>query len=717
MHFELATRRHAEGRHAEAAAHYRDALRLKRDWPEAWNNLGNVLEADGRLQDAIQAYGEALSLMPTYALAHYNLGNALKACGRHQDAAASYRRAIALQPDFTEAHNNLATALAQRGQLEEAVASYRAALSLNPGFAEIHHHLGLCLQRQGRPAEAAACYRHALSIKPHFAAARASLAHALIDMGEAAAALDASLQALDAEETAETRSSFTRCVSRFVADDPRIRHLLARALREAWARPSELSRPAADLIRLHARICARQPETRPDGTRPDEIPSRADEIPLDKPLPDDLLRSIVRDDLLCALLESAPVCDAELERFLTSVRAVLLAAERAGHSGLLAAYAADSPALFVFKCALARQCFINGFVFACSDQEQALAAAYGPLSDISGAESLLERDWPAPLRAVLTQQLAEPLEEARLRSTIPRLTAVDDPVSLRVRQQYEEDPYPRWIRPAPAQPAASFDAFLRERLPCGSWPDAPSPRDILIAGCGTGEEAIEMARRFPAADILAVDLSLTSLAYASRKSAELAVGNVTYAHADLLRLGDIGRSFNIVTSVGVLHHLADPAAGLRVVASLLRPGGFMRLGLYSERARAAVTSARSFIAERGYSANAAGIRACRQAMLSAEHRDRFASFCAYNDFFVMAECRDLLFHVQEHRFTLPRLSALLGEAGLEFLGFTVASPVLRGYQQRFPDDLHATDLARWDLYEAAFPDTFGGMYLFWVRKP
>jgi 2-polyprenyl-3-methyl-5-hydroxy-6-metoxy-1,4-benzoquinol methylase len=102
--------------------------------------------------------------------------------------------------------------------------------------------------------------------------------------------------------------------------------------------------------------------------------------------------------------------------------------------------------------------------------------------------------------------------------------------------------------------------------------------------------------RFPTARILAVDLSLTSLAYATRRSRELGFDRVEYAQADILELGALDRRFDVVESIGVLHHLGDPIRGWRVLTDLLKPGGMMFIGLYSELARKAVVAARAFIA-------------------------------------------------------------------------------------------------------------------------
>ena len=85
--------------------------------------------------------------------------------------------------------------------------------------------------------------------------------------------------------------------------------------------------------------------------------------------------------------------------------------------------------------------------------------------------------------------------------------------------------------------------------------------------------------------MLAIDLSRASLAYATAKTRALGLETIAYAQADIMRLGAIEQRFDLIESVGVLHHLADPYAGWRVLLSLLRPGGFMRIGLYSEIAR------------------------------------------------------------------------------------------------------------------------------------
>jgi SAM-dependent methyltransferase len=214
--------------------------------------------------------------------------------------------------------------------------------------------------------------------------------------------------------------------------------------------------------------------------------------------------------------------------------------------------------------------------------------------------------------------------------------------------------------------------------------------------------------------VLAVDLSLTSLSYAIRKTRALGLNNIDYAQADILKLGTIGRSFDLIESSGVLHHLADPAQGWRVLLSLLRPGGLMHIGLYSALARADIRAARAFIAERGFGGSADDIRRCRQELLACADGTPLKNVARYPDFFTTSECRDLLFHVQEHQFTIPQIATFLRENNLAFIGFT--GQALHEYRKRFPEDPAATDLERWLVFEIENPEIFTGMYQFWVQK-
>ena len=435
--------------------------------------------------------------------------------------------------------------------------------------------------------------------------------------------------------------------------------------------------------------------------------------------------------LLMALLQYRPVHDTTLERLLTVIRRGLLQCAAENDASILNVSSLE------FFCALARQCFINEYVFALGDSERAqlltlrervaaalatraevppldliAAASYLPLHQLPAAETLLERSYPDAVMRLLTQQISEPRQEQADRDKIPVLTPTGDAVSLQVQQQYEENPYPRWTalpRIAPT-PVANF---LSDKIGVAPepWNTVTGPIDILIAGCGTGQHAIDTAQRFASSRVLAIDMSRTSLAYARRMTRALGVGNLDYAQADILELGAIDRRFDLIEAVGVLHHLAEPEAAWRLLLSLLRPNGLMFVGLYSAPARRHLGAARALIAERGYRATADDIRASRQDLMARNGMPPF------RDFSSMSGCRDLLFNVMEHQFTIPQIAAFIAANRLNFLGFEQLPPDVHAqFRQQFPDPSARRDLAAWHSFEQLHPYTFGNMYLFWVQK-
>jgi SAM-dependent methyltransferase len=588
------------------------------------------------------------------------------------------------------------------GQLAEADRLYRQILAIDPDHLDTLHALAWLAQQAGRNDIAIDLLSRLVALDPGAGAALGNLGKLLFLAGDRGSALDVVRRALAVEETDKTKVLFVECVKnrRSLPPGDDFRELLFRALSEPWGRPSDLATVANGVIKS------------------DGITASSG------------LAMLAGHRLLRAVLESTPVCDVELERCLTGARA-----------SLLALTLEDGPAdqnVLDFACALARQCFINEYVFAGSDEEfgqaaqlrdkliaqpdsaaaplqLATVACYGPLHSLPS--SLLDRAWPGRVEGLLTQQVHEPAEERTDRASIPRLTDIAGDVSRAVRQQYEENPYPRWAKLPRFAVPMGLESFLRATFPSSAFrpPAKADSVEILIAGCGTGQQSIEAAQDFAGAHVLAVDLSLASLAYARRKSRELAIQNVEYAQADIMVLGSLGRTFDVIEATGSLQALAAPLEGWRVLLSCLRPGGFMRIGLYSEIARAGIVAARIYIAERSYGGTADDIRRCRQELLGSPD-ESLRQVAEFWDFFTISNCRDLLFHVQEHRSTLPEIAAFLAQNDLGFVGFELDPHVAARYARRFPGDRPMTDLANWHLFETENPKTFMGMYQFWVQK-
>ena len=754
-----------QGRIAEAMARYDAAVAADPRCARAHLNRGNVLLARGQMDEARSAYQVAIACDPKYPAPHFNLGNLNTRSGNFEAARAHYQQAIALKPDFADAFVAMGNTLDSLGRTAEAIDSYQRALAINPGYAEVHFNLALLAMNQGRLRLAAASLRNAIEVRPEYFDAHRTLAIVLDNLGDSsgaqasldrARALDpGSLEVLsDQAALLESRGkreealqllvqvlerapqwphkrAFASCAARtvFTRNDRLVRLALTTAITEAWAMPYQLCRSALSLVLGDARIGACV--DRANESWPARLPAAA-------LFGEAGLAALATDALLHALLQSTAVNLFAFERFLTCARHALLEAALRPQAPAPAELAA-----LPFYAALARQCFINEYVYGCLESERLAAdecksqllalldanaavppllvlavAAYSPLHTLPGVGRLLAGTVPGTLDQVLTQQVREPLEERALRAGIERLTPISAGVSEEVREQYEQNPYPRWVLVTrPEQPPA-FNVELRSMAQFAAFTpmaDDSAPQ-VLVAGCGTGSHAIIAAHRFRGAHVLAVDLSLSSLAYAKRKTRELGITNIEYAQADILRLGELARSFDVIESVGVLHHLGDPFAGWRILLSLLRPGGLMTLGFYSERARKHLIPAREFIVAGGYAGTPDGIRRFRQEVLMAPDPE-LQRLKDAQDFYSTSECRDLLFHVQENRLTLDQIASFLAECGLRFIGFELAPQVLRDYRARFSDDPAATNLDNWARFEADNPDTFQEMYKFSIQKP
>jgi 2-polyprenyl-3-methyl-5-hydroxy-6-metoxy-1,4-benzoquinol methylase len=550
--------------------------------------------------------------------------------------------------------------------------------------------------------------------------------------GERMQAFDCVIQSLQVKETDGAKRLFAYYAKniRFTQDDNGIRRsMMLRAFNEHWGPAQNLARAAIDIVKLNVDI--RECLSRAGNAWPVRLDERA-------LFPGDTFAIVASDSLLRAVLNTALSFDSEMERFLTMTRHAMLA----GATDRPVVTDDDSDGL-QFYCAIACQCFMNEHVFSYNDDEIQRAnelrdllaialetnvpvppiwpvavAAYFSLHSIPRVKQLLLSDWPLPIAAMLKQQVLELVEEQQLLATIPRLTGIDDDVSTLVRAQYEENPYPRWVEAPPVGKAMSVTDYLHRLFPLVDFEehDTPGGTDILVAGCGTGYHSILTAQQFDGARVLAVDLSLNSLVCAKHKTRSLGVTSIEYAQADILKLGSIGRDFDVIESIGVLHHLADPWAGWKVLLPLLRPGGFMQLGLYSEVARRNIARIRYLIAERGYGTTDNEIRRCRQDLIDMDKAGNFGNILKSPDFFSTSACRDLLFHVQEHLVTLASIDAFLRSSNLKFLGFDLEYSILDDYRRRFPDDCAATNLEHWQMFEYENPDTFLGMYTFWVQK-
>jgi len=326
---------------------------------------------------------------------------------------------------------------------------------------------------------------------------------------------------------------------------------------------------------------------------------------------------------------------------------------------------------------LASFCYETDYVLAETQAETALVAALNPARSVT--EQLLHGCYRAD------GPLDLPCDD------VPVLGRIADSISRQVQAQYEENPYPRW-----------------RDLDVARIPKNQDRQTILIAGCGSGRQPIMTAVGAPDSLVFGIDLSRTSLAYGLMKARDYGVDNVRFAQMDLLDVGQLGAQFDAISCVGVLHHMAEPLAGLMALKGALAPGGQLKLALYSATGRAGILAAIKYREERGAAPTPEGIRAFRQDIyrLPAWHPARFV--LSASDFYSLSGARDLLFHVQERNYTLDSLRALIDGSGLRLQQF-VASPEATALFRRagFRDPL---DFDGWRAVERENPLIFGSMY-------
>lgn len=589
-----------------------------------------------------------------------------------------------------------AHALIQLGDLPAAVEAFEAAIAADSRNLDLSFNLALLKSQLGDIDEAAALLTSLLRRKPTYPNAAGQLA---------------------------------RLVARFQIADKSV--LDPSGLRTALLAENIDHQPVADVV------CDWLVAIDPDLS---SLVGKLDDGSIDAATAAEVLLTgssapLLRNELLLTLLHRSIVKNVTLERLLTAVRArILLAVEPAR-------FADRSFTDLVL--ALVEQGWNNDHAWAESDDELAaltmlpidraallrgdqeatrrfvLQALYKPLTGLvtpalTAGEA--ERLKPRSLRETVEPQLAAIERRQSLGAAIPGLRPLSDVTSRRVAGQYETAPYPRWTSLQLSSPGV-LTRTIKQRFAGegAAWLDQAF--DVLIAGCGTGKQALQSAAAYgPAARLTALDLSRASLGYAADKAQQFGIKNVSFVHGDILDLALLDRDFDIIECVGVLHHMADWRQGWRTLLARLKPHGLMYIGLYSATARAELNAIRNDPACPAPGCSDAAARAFRHSLLGRPNDAAGGSLKVSRDFYALAAFRDLVLHESEAHVTVNEIAAFLADNRLEFRGFTLEPTVIQAFQTAHPGSGMPGRLADWAAFEAAQPRTFDGMYRFWVAR-
>jgi SAM-dependent methyltransferase len=250
--------------------------------------------------------------------------------------------------------------------------------------------------------------------------------------------------------------------------------------------------------------------------------------------------------------------------------------------------------------------------------------------------------------------------------------------------------------------------------------------NILDAGCGTGVSTEYLVHLNPQARVTAIDISPGALKVATERCQRSGAERVEFHHLSLFDADRLPGEFDLINSVGVLHHTADPIGGIQALARKLAPGGLMHIFVYGALGRWEITLMQQAIAmlqgdRRGDYRD--GVKIGREIFGSLPENNRLLrrekerwSIENHKD-----ECfADMYVHPQEIVYNIDSLFKLIDASGLEFVGFSNPSFWnLDRLLTRAPEALaRANNLSnrdRYKLIETIDPDV--AHYEFFLAKP
>jgi SAM-dependent methyltransferase len=246
-----------------------------------------------------------------------------------------------------------------------------------------------------------------------------------------------------------------------------------------------------------------------------------------------------------------------------------------------------------------------------------------------------------------------------------------------VIHQYERWRYPRPIHDLEDWVTGNWEWYDPTHAHRVLWPDREyqPDLDILIAGCGTNQAAI-FAFTNPAARVVAIDISQPSLDHQQYLKDKHGLWNLELHRLPIEELPTLGLDFDLIVTTGVLHHLANPAVGMRALAACLRPHGCMGVMLYAKYGRIGVEMLESAFRELALGQDEASVQKVKDAMslIPRDHpvqsylkiaRDLEGSDAAMVDTFL---------HGRQRSYTVEECMDITASAGLEFQGWFFKAP-------------------------------------------
>ncbi len=611
---------------------------------------GNVNHELKNYTSALKNFETILEIQPNFAEAHYNLGIIFRRLNQIDKSLKHYRECIKINPKKFEAYNNLGNIYRSKHKIKLAIQMYLQCLEINSNYVIALQNFGICLQNY-----------------------------------------------------------------KFSKQSDLIEKNITNLLNQnRILRPVDIIDNIIDYLYLsqNFNFLIKNLTSKDDGT------------PLDESI-----NIFLNNKILIKLLQITPITDIKIENALKSLRRKILL-----NFDLIKN---RKEALQVIGI-IASQCFINEYIYPIQLEEKKILskleqkilnqskdknlkkyqleisciAAYKPLYSFKWSKKITDFQ---DIFDLVKLQIINPEKEIALRNKLKSKT-ISNIVSIKVRDQYENSPYPRWEKVAlNNNPKRLIDYAQNLKLKIKedkikNWRNL----QVLVAGCGTGQHAITTATKYKDSYITAIDLSKNSLSYAKRKADELGVKNINFIQMDLLDLKNSNKSFDLIESVGVLHHMDSPFNGWKTLCDILKTDGLIMIGLYSKIARSHIEKIRAKIKKLNIEVNKQNVIEFREKIISSNDKN-YDLIKKSSDFYSLSNLIDLLFHIKEHRFSIPKIEDYIKKLNLKFCGFE-NTHLLNYFEENHKNTNDIYNLDLWNKFEVNNPRIFAGMYQFWCQK-
>ena len=594
-------------------------------------------------------------------------------------------KAINLNPKFTDGYYNLANVYNKLNEEDKAIENYKKVIELDYNYFKAHNNLGNIYRKKGLNFRAIECYLSTLEVNSNYKLAYYNLAGAL------------QFYIINKEN---------RDINK---------HLLYLLKEKIIVRPNSIATNILNSLFLNTDLKNNL--------------SLIKNIKSKKNL-NFIIDSLVNNSLLLQFMKVCPIPNYYIEKKFILIRKEMLDQ----------IYKSNFEKIYIkFLLSLSIQCYLNEYIYEQSkeeiekvkkinerikgslnnnnkihDLEILCLSCYEPLSNFRWSRKINYSD---ELNEIFELHLTQKENEKRLSETIKSISIVKNKVSKHVKNQYEENPYPRWMNLGLSFEPRNISQVINESdlkldFKKIKFPENP---EILIAGCGTGQHAITTASKYKNAKILALDLSFRSLSYAKRKANELKIENINFIQGDLLDLESLNRKFDLIESIGVLHHMDEPLKAWKILTNCLKNNNsLMLIGLYSDKARRHITQIKNKITNLKIKTNTENIIKFRKDLLESNN-SKWDDIKTSPDFYTVSGVRDLLFHVKEHKFTISKIKEYLNELELFFLGFE-DKLIIEKFKEVYNGKIDLYNLDKWEAFENNNQRVFAGMYQFWCKK-